>query len=172
MARLLNKAKFLKLFGVPQQQLNLIESEQPITKYVFKQLKNVFTKVEISNNYFWQLYFYGEYKDVYPEYLKEENFDIIKSRLKRIDIKYDQLINHIDSRITHLQLLDHMDWHLHSNPDYINALWSKIFPSKQKILFRSAASKFNFISDYEIIETGSMDRVGTYKSTVITGSLR
>ena len=50
--------------------------------------KKAFRDIPVQGNYFLSLYLLGKFRDVYevPEYLKEENFKTIKSRIDRIKV--------------------------------------------------------------------------------------
>jgi S-adenosylmethionine-diacylglycerol 3-amino-3-carboxypropyl transferase len=64
----------------------------------YKRSRKAFRDIPIKGNYFLSLYLLGKYKNLaeVPGYLREENFDIIKSRLDRIRIVTDEAQHWLD----------------------------------------------------------------------------
>ena len=70
--------------GVPRAQRRQVEADYRggMAKFIEDCLETVFARLPLKDNYFWWLYFNGEYTpDRSPEYLKENNFLALKSGL-------------------------------------------------------------------------------------------
>src|SRR5437588_326743 len=68
-----------------------------------------------QDNYFWRVYCFGCYtKNCCPEYLKEDNFKLLKRGLvDNISIHTSTITEFLNShsgKISRFVLLDHMDW--------------------------------------------------------------
>lgn len=160
------------LLGVPRNQYRVaMLNDSSLYTYIKHHFKIVFTEYPARENHFWKVYFYGKYdKYAMPNYLKKENFEEIRSKVDRINIHYTPLQDVLETRpITHINLLDHQDWHI-GKSSYIIDLWNDIIEkdSLKHVLMRTASpafdlpdeikEKFNFTPKDEI-EVGM---VGTY----------
>lgn len=186
-----NIIKFLSLpfvhnlLGVPSSQLKLSNFNE-ISGNLRISLRNHFNKYPESVNYFWYLYFNGYYsKDICPNYLKKENFEKIKNKINKLIIINDEIINSIDKdQFTIINLLDHQDWHLIKNRDYLVKLWTKINSSEniEKILFRTISSDKKIFSDlinndiktkiFTNKDLNYKDRVSTYYYTYLVNRVQ
>lgn len=173
----------MSLLGVPTAQMNLIETqfEGGLYGFIRQSLRHVFTQVPVSDNYFWRVYLTGSYtKECCPEYLKENNFDILRDRLDNIHIHTESIISFLIKNprlLTHFILLDHQDWLAWHQPKTLIKEWNLIFKNSRvgtKILMRSAGRDIDFIpadilkflsfKDDETSILHQTDRVGTYAS--------
>lgn len=186
-----NIIKFLSLpfvhnlLGVPSSQIKLSNFKE-ISENIRISLRNHFNKYPESINYFWYLYFNGHYsEDICPNYLKKENFEKIKNNIDKFIIINDEIINSIDKdKFTIINLLDHQDWHLVKNRDYLVKLWTKMNNSEhiEKILFRTISSDKTIFNDiiysdfkwdiYTNKDLKYKDRVSTYYHTYLVNRLR
>lgn len=172
---------FLSIFfGVPSKQIKLIKAENSsIIEYIKKNIRKLLNNVIMKDNYFWQVYYYGRYRNSIPEYLKESNFQYIQKNINCLNIHHsslEQFLLNTDRKFTHFILLDHLDWFYDDNYK-IEKTFDLIFKRAEpnaKILFRSASSNRNFITrkflnridfkDKISKEMHLSDRVGTYNS--------
>lgn len=185
LARLLLNNRFaLSLFGIPDQQNELVIKHNVyhnMYKFIVGSLSTVFKEFELSENYFWYLYINGNYsKETCPNYLKEENFSLLKQNINNIrlitDTFYNVLKNSEDNSFSHIILLDHFDWFWKDNDTQLK-VWKQIkrvAKPNAKILFRSAASNRNYLipeiqheieyRDDLVQGLTNRGRVGTYGS--------
>lgn len=178
--KVLWKSSFiLSLAGIPESQRNAIGN---INEFMQKVLWNVFVEQNPSENYYWGLYLEGSFKiNCCPDYLKEENFELLRANIERLHIStggIHHFLNQSKQSFTHLVLLDYMDWLVENNQLQLQKDWEHIlYQSKRgtKILFRTAYPNANFLPDFvpENINLRQVDmdwiqqhdRVGTYTRT-------
>jgi S-adenosylmethionine-diacylglycerol 3-amino-3-carboxypropyl transferase len=179
---LLQRNITMSLLGVPQsQQAMLTEGED---NFIQKCLRQVFTQLPIQDNYFWQLYFKGQYsKDCCPNYLKAGNFDVLKKQIPTIKTHTNTLSGFLTqnpNKYSHYVLLDHQDWLAANNQKALYEEWQNILDNSHsgtRILLRSAAYQVDFFPDFVLdkieFEKGKtaalhkQDRVGTYGSVYL-----
>ena len=183
---LMNRHLTMMLLGIPRAQKKLILEKYPdaMAGYIKTNLRHVFTEIPIKDNYYWRLYLTGRYtKNCSPEYLKEDNFEILQNNIDSVKI-YTSTINGFlranRHKYSHYVLLDHQDWLAHHLPEVLHEEWELILENSlpgTKILLRSAAQKIDFFPDFihDRIEWKTeatekiqyYDRVGTYASTYL-----
>ena len=139
------------LLGVPSAQMSL-SSVNEISENIRISLKNHFSLYPNSNNYFWYLYFNGFFSiEKCPNYLKEKNFSKIKENISKMILVDKPLIQVLDMEdFNIINLLDHQDWHLTKNTNYLTELWNKINSktNKRKVMFRSVSSNAEIFNKY------------------------
>lgn len=168
---------FISFAGVPIRQYNMIETSNLITELAMY----LFTKTNLAkDNYFYWGYIYGEWNDeCCPRYLKEEYYDLVKSRLNRINIYTNYLGESNNNNNNHKTdiyiLLDHMDWlDDKSIVNEINSLLKDANPDC-KFCWRSASpiQPFGCLSKGKFLHSSQIgrispndysDRVGMYDS--------
>lgn len=181
---LLNNRFTLSFFGIPDSQAKLVDiynDYHNMYDFIVGSLRTVFKEFPLSQNYFWYLYIKGQYsRETCPNYLKEENFDILKKNVDKIVLKIDTFYNHLkstaDNSYSHIILLDHFDWFWEDKKTQLE-VWNEIkrvAKPNAKILFRSAASNRNYLIPEIQNEINYRDdltkgftnrgRVGTYGS--------
>jgi S-adenosylmethionine-diacylglycerol 3-amino-3-carboxypropyl transferase len=172
------------MLGVPKSQQYLAARYFPdgLVGYLRHCLRHVFVNIPVSDNYFWKLYFYGQYaRDCCPNYLSADHFDTIRQRMDRLHTHTDSLSGFLESnpgQYTHFVLLDHQDWLAAHMRPALEEEWRFIFANAApgaKVLLRSAAFDIDFVPDFarERIRfdqeaskrSEATDRVGTYAST-------
>jgi S-adenosylmethionine-diacylglycerol 3-amino-3-carboxypropyl transferase len=180
---LLRQPTLMTLLGVPRPQIKLIQDSYPggLTDYVKDKLRHVFTELPISDNYFWRVYMTGSYTlGCCPNYLKQENFPALQSRVDRLKSYTTTLsgfLREYPGEYTHFVLLDHQDWLAAHDVEALRDEWELILANSApgaKILMRSAGVNLDFIPASirtrlrffpERTETlHQLDRVGTYGS--------
>jgi S-adenosylmethionine-diacylglycerol 3-amino-3-carboxypropyl transferase len=150
----------LSLLGVPRPQRKQVEGTYPggIVKFMEDCVEAVFTKLSLHDNYFWWLYFMGEYSpDRCPEYLKEENFLQLKAGLvDRISTHTNtihEFLEDHDRPISRFVLLDHMDWLSSMNHPTLVREWQAIVDkatSEARVIWRSGGLSVDFIDPIEV----------------------
>jgi len=183
-ARAFNHSAVLSLAGVPEAQGKLVTetAKQGPVAYLKNCLSVVFKEVPSRENYFYSLYWHGKYdKTNAPNYLKEDHFQTLRSRIDRIQWDTTSISETLESNqknYSHYVLLDHMDW-LASHDEYeLQREWKLIHSFSQTgaaVLLRSAAPDLSFLPDLvnqhfrleceHIKEVQRKDRVGMYQST-------
>ncbi len=155
-ARLLLSNKLsLSLFGIPDQQYELVKKHNEyhdMYKFVVGSLSTVFNEFRLSENYFWSLYINGKYSiETCPNYLKQENFELLKQNSDKVNLITDTFYNVLeqsaDNSYTHIILLDHFDWFWKDKSTQLK-VWEQIkrvAEPNAKILFRSAASTRDYL---------------------------
>lgn len=179
------------MLGVPKSQQHLAAAIFPdgLFGYIRQCLRHVFTRLPMTDNYFWKCYFFGQYEpDCCPNYLKAENFDTIRERSSRIGAYNGSLSAFLSSnpgKYTHFVLLDHQDWlAARRRRPALEEEWRLIFENAApdaKVLFRTASFEANFLPEFvhERVQfdkeaaawSQANDRVGTYAGTWI-GTIR
>ncbi len=101
----------------------------------------------ISENYFaWQAFGRGydiEHREAVPDYLRPENYDVIKSRVDRVEVHHASMTDFLGlqpARSLHRYvLLDAQDW---MTPENLTALWTQIDRTADagdaRVIFRTA----------------------------------
>lgn len=185
-AWLVNRHLTMTMLGVPrsQRQLILDEYENGVAGYIKERLRHVFTKLPVSDNYFWRLYLTGQYtKDCCPNYLLEENYETLKKNavnIKQHTTTVSNFLKENPDSYSHYILLDHQDWLAAHDVPALEEEWQLILKNSSKgtkILLRSAALKVDFLPDFvkEAVKfhpkttekQHPLDRVGTYGSTYL-----
>lgn len=174
----------LSFLGIPDSQAKLVDVHNEyhnMYDFIVGSLRTVFKEYPLSQNYFWYLYIKGEYsKETCPNYLKEENFELLKRNAHKVklvtDTFFNQLANSPASSYSHIILLDHFDWFWEDKAMQLK-VWEEIkrvAKPNAKILFRSAASNRDYlipeiqdgINFRDDLTSGftNRGRVGTYGS--------
>lgn len=186
----------MNLLGVPyeQQRQAAEDHEDGIAGYIQESIGRIARDLPTRDNYFYRVYVHGEYTpEVCPEYLREENFERLKTLVDRIVPVTDMLTRYLNSgaaKPTHLVLLDHMDWMGTAFPESLTEEWEAILTHSEtgaRVLFRSGEVTPRFLDDVEVrgkpireaadwnpelsASLHPRDRVGTYASFWI-GDLR
>ena len=176
----------LTLAGVPQSQQSLMRQSYDggALEYIKDSFRRTFTTLDISENYFYQVYVHGHYtQDCCPEYLKEENFQSLKKESDKIKTHTTTLAGFLKAnpgQYSHFVLLDHQDWLAGNDREALKEEWDLILKNSQpgtRILLRSAAKEIDFFPDFvlekvdfdkDLVEDiHLMDRVGTYASVYL-----
>jgi S-adenosylmethionine-diacylglycerol 3-amino-3-carboxypropyl transferase len=179
----LRQPLILSMLGVHQSQLALIENEYRggVGQYLSDKLRRVFTQLPIRENYFWRVYITGSYTpQCCPNYLKPENFSVLRQRLDRVRVITASLTDFLqreEQPFTHFALLDHQDWLACHDPLGLAEEWKVLLSTSlrgSKLLLRSASLALDYLPAwlggrlrFAPERTGPihlLDRVGTYGS--------
>ena len=153
------RAATMSCLGVPRSQFEQIEFNYQggMARFIEDCLEAVFAQMPLKDNYFWHLYLFGSYKkNCSPNYLKEENFEVLKSRVDNIHTHTSTLLRFLkNSRypITKISLLDHMDWLYRNHKDVLHLQWQSLIERstpQTKIIWRSASLNVDFIDSIPI----------------------
>ena len=143
---IVNTPLWRKLTGVPFEQYNTICEGKYSNEKIYNFMKNnydfIFKSKLIKNeNYFAFASIKGEFTKLNcPEYLKEENFSILKENIHKIKIVNSSITNYLknnDTIFTKFILLDHLDW----------------FKNKTEV-----------IEEFDLIKKKSNDCIGIFRS--------
>lgn len=183
---LLNNHYTMTLAGVPQNQQILIEQNYVggTMEYIQECFRKIFTTIDVSDNYFYQLYFNGRYApDCCPEYLRKDNFENLRSKVDSIRTYNTTVSDYLVDNpglYSHFILLDHQDWLASNCPEELEREWKLILKNSKpgtKIILRSAAKEIDFFPDFVLKQVDfdqqktkaihDLDRVGTYASVYL-----
>ena len=153
----------MSLLGVPYAQRQEVQASHAdgVAGFVRDCLDTVCRQLPFATNYHWSVYLRGTYtRTCCPEYLKEANFDLLRSRINTVHAHTTTVTDFLerhDQEVTRFVLLDHMDWMGHYYPDALAEEWQAIFARSAKdsrILFRSGARRPAFIDSLPIPAQG------------------
>ena len=184
---IVNRHFTMCLIGVPKSQQALVkdEYEEGITGFLKACLRQVFRNHPIKENYFWQLYFRGNYpEDGAPNYLLEDHFTTLRERVDRIsqyNATVTQFLKDNPGQYSHFIMLDHQDWLAEHDRDALAEEWETILANSRpgaRIILRSAAKvvdfipafvydQVNFVDQEDLSASHAADRVGTYPSVYL-----
>lgn len=156
-----------QFLGIPPRQFQKFEEEALETGHVGKfsvmlnnRARNFIVSVMEDNNYFIDLILTGKYnlqQNILPDYLKEDNFPLLKSNLKNIRIINSSMHEHMskcpDEYYNGFSLLDTQDW---MNTEELKNLWKeidRIAKPGAKVVFRTCGiqhSLSDVISDCDL----------------------
>jgi S-adenosylmethionine-diacylglycerol 3-amino-3-carboxypropyl transferase len=145
----------MAMLGVPASQRRQIDRDYPggIAAFIMDRVETVFTRLPLSDNYFWRVYLTGQYtQDCCPEYLKAENFERLKAgEIDRLQVFTGSLLAFLletEQPISRFVLLDHMDWLDENLRDALHAEWQGIVDRAApgaRVIWRSAGLKCEFV---------------------------
>jgi S-adenosylmethionine-diacylglycerol 3-amino-3-carboxypropyl transferase len=145
-----NMPMVLYSLGIPPQQFSAMETETGggLVAMYRERVKRLACDFPIAENYFgWQAF--GRSYDraarcAMPEYLKEENFQILRDNLDRVSVSNTTLLEYMQSQaagsLDRFVLLDSQDW---MKPEQIVELWreiARVGRPGSRIVFRTAAT--------------------------------
>lgn len=158
------------LLGVPRAQRGQLDQYYPggIVQFVEDRLDDVFAKMPLSDNYFWRVYMTGQYTpECCPAYLQKRNFERLKSglvdRIHTHSTTVLEFLNQNKKPLTHLVLLDHMDWLAQHHKDVLQEQWQAIVDGTvdgARVLWRSAALQVEFVDPLEMNVNGQAYLLG------------
>ena len=180
---LVGRPTTMAMLGVPRPQIALIREKHPggVQGFVKDKIRQVFTELPISENYFWRVYVMGCYsRQCCPDYLQAEHFNTLRKRCSRLHLHTSTLSTFLQEhpgQYSHFILLDHQDWLAWNAPEALRQEWELILKNAApgaKILMRTAGLDVSFVPreirdllhfQPELTEPlHYQDRVGTYGS--------
>ena len=167
--------------GIPRKQYNLIVHHDKRTLFeYFQRILNVFVSIPIHANHYYYLCTHGHYsKGCCPAYLREDNYEVVRSTVQNIHIFTDTFINVLRKHtFTKVILMDHMDWLTDTECLQLVYVLTQSVAYNGRILLRSASLNPPYISILEqngfsmsVINSHSThsicDKVNMYASTYI-----
>ncbi|AFM24909.1 DUF3419 family protein [Desulfomonile tiedjei] len=146
--------------GVPAAQKDLLNRTYSggVEKLLTDCLDYVFSRLPLSDNYFWQVYLNGKYsKSCCPEYLRPENFNRLKEglvdKIEWFNGSVSDFLSQHDGSISRFVLLDHMDWLAANYREELYREWQWLVrraSSPARVIWRSAATGINFVNPLEV----------------------
>jgi S-adenosylmethionine-diacylglycerol 3-amino-3-carboxypropyl transferase len=151
----------LSMLGVPQPQVEQLNRDHPggVARFIEDCISAVFSLLPLADNYFWRVYLTGRYsRDCCPEYLRPPNFkrlaDGLVDRIHVHDGSIESLLAARRGDVTHMVLLDHMDWmSMPSARDALRNEWRAILHAAApgaRLIWRSAATSSQFIDELDV----------------------
>jgi S-adenosylmethionine-diacylglycerol 3-amino-3-carboxypropyl transferase len=138
--------------GIPPQQYDEIAKDLPAGKTIVdlyrERVKRLACGFPIQENYFaWQAFarkYDTENRQAIPDYLKQENFETLRSNSGRLTTKIGSVIDEIKNResgaFNRFVFLDAQDW---MNAETMTELWSAVAEKAEpgsRIIFRTAGA--------------------------------
>lgn len=136
--------------GIPPQQKRLVEKELNVSFFELCQqrARRMFCGFPLADNYFLYMVLYGGYdpaRKIVPPYLREENYEFIKSRVNRVTTQVTSTVEFMKKRpansLEAVVLLDSQDW---MNPRQVREQWEEIHRVVSpggRIIFRTGGVK-------------------------------
>lgn len=135
--------------GIPPAQYAALAGDAPggIMDALFRRLERLACDFPFRDNYFARQAFGRAYKagpgGALPPYLETENFEAVRDRAQRIDVRHANLIDVLaaepDASLDRYVLLDAQDW---MTDEVLTRLWTEITRTAApgaRVLFRTAA---------------------------------
>ncbi len=133
--------------GIPPAQFEALAGDERMAEVLRRRLEKLACDFAVSDNYFaWQAFSRGYGKSetrALPPYLQEANWEAVRSRADRIDVRHANLTEHLrtqpDRSLDRYVLLDAQDWMTDAQ---LNDLWQEITRTARpgaRVLFRTAA---------------------------------
>lgn len=174
----------LAMNGISSRQIRMIKKEFPggLPSFITKIFNQVTLNLPVGDNYFWRVSLTGCYTHrCAPNYLKKENYPVVRSRSKAIEIHHQSVTRYLQhnpsEKFTHFVLLDHLDWMTFGKSDALAEEWRLILQISApgaRIIFRSAGLTNRFLPGFVFERVKffpelaaplhSLDRVGSYGS--------
>lgn len=165
----MNRDTTMSMLGVPKAQRKQIETQYPggLVQFIQDCIESVMVKLPLRDNYFWRVYLNGAYtKTCCPEYLKEENFDLLKrERIDLVSTHTDSVQGFLEKhkgKISRFVLLDHMDWLSDRYFSLLEAEWQASIDkatADARFIWRSGGLRTDFIDQVEINYQGRLQNV-------------
>ncbi|MGV6818189.1 MAG: DUF3419 family protein [Thiotrichales bacterium] len=163
---ILSRQMTMNMLGVPHPQRREVENAHTdgVAAFIRDSIEYVFRQLPIWMNYFWSLYLRGGYtRENCPEYLKEENFNILKNgyvdRISPHTTTVTDFLSRQGPPVSRYVLLDHMDWMSTYYPAELVKEWQHIFnraSDNARILFRSAHAEPAYLQQISVVQNSKV----------------
>lgn len=167
---LLGRDLLMALLAVPEAQRAHLERSYAggIAEFIVSRLDEVFMELPLTENYFWRVYLQGHYDPFCcPEYLRPEPFAALKAGLvDRITVhtaSVEACVRSLQSPVTALVLLDHMDWLCGARFEALRAEWQAIVDAAApaaRVIWRSGGPHTDFLSAVPVNKAEVRHRLG------------
>ena len=135
--------------GIPPAQYRLLAEGRDMAVVLRERVERLCCGFPVNDNYFlWQAFArcYGpRLRAPLPPYLQRSNFDAIRHRVARVDVRQRDVTTHLGSlppsSVDRYVLLDAQDWMTDAQ---LNALWREICRTARpgaRVIFRTAATQ-------------------------------
>ena len=132
--------------GIPPAQYEALAGGRSMGAVLRERIERLACSFSLTDNYFtWQAFGrgYGRGEAPLPPYLRREQFDIVRARVERVEVRLTSITDHLaslpaSSRDRYV-LLDAQDW---MTDLQLNALWRQITRTARpgaRVIFRTAA---------------------------------
>ncbi|HYN76795.1 MAG TPA: BtaA family protein [Lamprocystis sp. (in: g-proteobacteria)] len=158
----LSRQLTMSMLGVPYAQRRQVQAQHQrgVAGFIRESVEYVFRELPVWTNYFWMVYVNGRYtRTCCPEYLKPENFAILKAGLADAVVAHTctvtEFLHATPERISKFVLLDHMDWMSSYYPEALAEEWTAILQRatpNARVIFRSAHAAPAYL---DLIEVGA-----------------
>ncbi|MBW8755550.1 MAG: BtaA family protein [Sphingomonadales bacterium] len=133
--------------GIPPAQYSALAGDDRMADVLRRRLEKLACDFPVNDNYFaWQAFGRGYGRGPehpLPPYLKPENYEILRERIGRLDVRQVNFIDHLvaqgDASLDRYVLLDAQDW---MDDAVLTRLWREITRTARlgaRVLFRTAA---------------------------------
>ncbi|MEJ5976127.1 DUF3419 family protein [Novosphingobium sp. PS1R-30] len=133
--------------GIPPAQYTALAGDDRMADVLRKRLEKLACHFPVNDNYFaWQAFGRGYGRgpgDPLPPYLKPENYDLMRDRIDRLDVRQANFAEHLaaqpEASLDRYILLDAQDW---MDDAQLTGLWREITRTARpgaRVLFRTAA---------------------------------
>jgi S-adenosylmethionine-diacylglycerol 3-amino-3-carboxypropyl transferase len=166
---LLRRDATMALLGVPRSQRQQLDRDYPggVVQFIVDRIETVFSRLPLSDNYFWRVYLTGRYTpECCPEYLKESNFARLREIENRVTTHTNSVLGFLEKHsqpVSRFVLLDHMDWLYSNYQDVLAAEWQGIVDRsapETKMIWRSAGLSVDFVDPIEVQVDGAKRSMG------------
>ncbi|MEM9940301.1 MAG: BtaA family protein [Planctomycetota bacterium] len=165
----MNRDTTMSMLGVPKAQRKQIETqyEGGLVKFIQDCMESVFAELPMKDNYFWRVYMNGSYsRECCPEYLKEDNFQKLKSgivdKISTHTQSVQSFLEQFDGQISRYILLDHMDWLSDQFFKLLESEWQAVIDRaapNARLIWRSGGLRTDFIDEVKITRDGQLQPV-------------
>ncbi|MEM7785227.1 MAG: BtaA family protein [Planctomycetota bacterium] len=165
----MNRDTTMSMLGVPKAQRKQIETqyEGGLVKFIQDCMESVFAELPMKDNYFWRVYMNGSYsRECCPEYLKEDNFQKLKSgivdKISTHTQSVQSFLEQFDGQISRYILLDHMDWLSDQFFTLLESEWQAVIDRAAphaRLIWRSGGLRTDFIDEVKITRDGQLQPV-------------
>ena len=132
--------------GIPPAQYEALAGGRSMGAVLRERIERLACSFSLTDNYFtWQAFGrgYGRGEAPLPPYLRREQFDIVRARVERVEVRLTSITEHLTSLPASSRdryvLLDAQDW---MTDLQLNALWrqiTRIARPGARVIFRTAA---------------------------------
>jgi len=160
----------LSMVGVPRAQRQQVDKqyEGGIVQFVQDCVESVFTRLPISDNYFWHVYLTGHYTaGCCPEYLTPDNFQLLKGglvdRISTHTRSVEGFLRKNDVQISRYVLLDHMDWLSNQFYPLLESEWQAILlraTPNARVIWRSGGLRADFVDRVKVRQNSQNRELG------------
>jgi S-adenosylmethionine-diacylglycerol 3-amino-3-carboxypropyl transferase len=161
--------------GIPPAQYDALAGDRQMADVLRARLEKLSCGFPLNENYFaWQAFGrgYGKGPDVpLPPYLQESNYDAIKARADRVDMRHanmtDMLAMSENSSFDRFILLDAQDW---MSDEQLTALWAEITRAARpgaRVLFRTVPD--GLLARWDYRSADSLDFTARDRSAIYGG---